>query len=75
MKLINYEIPCNHNYKLPPLWWREMNAEKATAINAKRFPILARHFPGLVLIGDRLAYDETNQQACQRAAQVNGRRK
>ena len=52
-----------------------MNAEKATAIDADKNPSLAKDWPGFVLIGDRLAYDESNPTACRRAARFNGRRK
>lgn len=34
MLLLNTNLPRNHNYDLPPKWWRELNALRGTAIDA-----------------------------------------
>ena len=55
MLLLDTEIPRNHNYDLPPEWWRELNALKGTAIDAGKFPILAAHWRGPLIVGGKLA--------------------
>ena len=72
MKIINPPDIRQHNYHHPPQAWREFHALAALAVDAERFPNLARGWPGFVLIGNRLAYDETNPEACRRAARFNG---
>ena len=74
MRLINYEIPSNYQNEnsTGPQIWRSLNAQRATAIDAAQAPNLALGWPGFVLIGGQLAYDETNPEACRRAARFNG---
>ena len=63
MKIIITEIPCNHNYDLPPRWWREANALKATSVDAERFPILAAHWPLALIVGGKLACNDDSPLA------------
>ena len=58
MKLFNTEIPRNHHYDTPPRWWRELNALKATAIDASKYPILSRHWPNVLVVGGQLACND-----------------
>ncbi len=39
----------------PPLVSREFHASLATALDARKYPIIAKHFGGLLLIDGRLA--------------------
>jgi hypothetical protein len=45
MKLITAPDFSKHHYELPPKALREFHALRATAIDARRFPILAAHWP------------------------------
>ena len=54
MLILSTKIPANHNFNIPPRWWRELNALRATALDAARFPVLARGWRGPLIIGDRL---------------------
>ena len=61
MKILSTEIPSNHNYVDPPRWWRELNAQRATAIDADKRQILAKHWPGLLIVNGKLAVtDDSN---------------
>ena len=58
MRIITTQIPRNHNYHNPPDWWREANAQRATAIDPLEFPIIARHWPLALIDGDKLACND-----------------
>lgn len=60
MKLLPTKIPSNHNFDIPPRWWREVNALKATTIDADRFPILAAHWPLALTVGGKLACNDSS---------------
>lgn len=70
LKIISTEVPRNYNYDLPPRWLREVHAAKATAVDLKRTPHLAAHWPGFLVIDGQLAYDERNPEARQKAARL-----
>ena len=55
MELPSTEISGNHNFGIPFPPPSGRNALRATALNADKFPILARHWPGILIIGGRLA--------------------
>ena len=63
MKLINTKIPRNHNYKTPPQWWREVNALKATTIDADKYRIISTHWPGPLIVGGKLACNDDSPLA------------
>lgn len=63
MLILPTKIPDNHNHNLPPKWWRELNALKATAIDVERFPILAKHWPGPLIVGGRLCCNDDSPLA------------
>ncbi len=39
---------------------REYHALQATALDAKKFPILCKHWPGIIVINDELAVNDNN---------------
>ncbi len=45
--------PEEGKYFLKSQELREFNALKATAIDGERFPILAAHWPGLIVVGGK----------------------
>ena len=63
MKLINTKIPRNHNFITPPQWWREVNALKATTINADKYRIISTHWSGPLTIGGKLACNDDSPLA------------
>ncbi len=50
-------LPPAHDktrHHLPPEALREFNTLKVTAFDPERFPILAKHWPGPMIVGDQL---------------------
>ena len=60
MKLL---LPPAHDktrHHLPPEALREFNTPKVTAFDPERFPILAKHWPGPMIVGDQLVCNDTH---------------
>ena len=53
----------NNKYRLTSEATREFNALWATAIDADRFPILAKHWPGAVIIDHKLYCNDASPLA------------
>jgi hypothetical protein len=51
-------VSKGHHHDYPPEASREYAALKATALDARKFPILAKHWPGVLIVGDKLAVNE-----------------
>ena len=51
------------NYDKPPRESREYHALKATAIDLEQYPILAKNWPGPILIGGQLACQDNSPLA------------
>ncbi len=63
MKLL---LPPAHDktrHHLPPETMREFNTLKVTAFDPERFPILAKHWPGPMIVGDRLVCNDDSPLA------------
>ncbi len=63
MKLL---LPPAHDktrHHLPPEALREFNALKVTAFDPERFPILAKHWPGPMIVGDQLVCNDDSPLA------------
>ena len=59
MKILNPPLVDNaHHSDHPPKALREFAALRATALDASKYPILARHWPGIIAIGDKLAVND-----------------
>ena len=58
MKILIPPSPDKHHYQLPPKARREFFAVEGTAIDAERYPILSRHWPGVIAIGGALAIND-----------------
>lgn len=55
MKILIPPATDNHNYHLPPKALREFHPLKATAIDADKFPIIALHWDGPLIVVGKLA--------------------
>ena len=54
-------LPPTHDktrHHLPPEALREFNTLKAAAFDPERFPILAKHWPGPMIVGDQLVCND-----------------
>ena len=59
MRILQPPAPIQENYHLPPQRWRDFNALKATALDADKHPILARHYwRGPLIVAGRLACND-----------------
>lgn len=64
MRILQHLPPVQENYHLPPQEWRDFNALKATAIDADKLPILAKHsWRGPLIVGGRLACNDDSPLA------------
>ncbi len=54
MKLLLPPVHDKTRHHLPPEALREFNTLKVTAFDPERFPILAKHWPGPMIVGDQL---------------------
>ena len=55
MKVFSAPHIDKHHYHDPPQRLRDFHCLYATALDAARFPIFARHWPGFLIIGGALA--------------------
>lgn len=51
-------VSKGHHYDNPPEANRKFTALKATALDARKFPILAKHWDGVLIVGDKLAVND-----------------
>jgi hypothetical protein len=58
MKLLPAPDCSKHHGEIDPKRLREHRAHFATAIDAKRFPIISRHWNGLFVINGELAVND-----------------
>ena len=59
-------LPPAHDktrHHLPPKALCEFNAQKVTAFDPERFPILAKHWPGPMIEGDQLVCNNDSPPA------------
>ena len=63
MKILLPPNPVKHNYHLPPKKLREFHALVGTAIDAEKFPIIATHFDGPLIVGGQLACNDNSPLA------------
>ncbi len=48
----------NKKCSVPSKAWRNYHAAKATALDADKYPILAKHWPGLLIVNGKLACND-----------------
>ena len=71
MKLIPAPDIGNHHYEVSSQAIRNYIALKTTALDAQNFPILAEHWPGLLLIDGRLViHDKPHAEGHQKSEAV-----
>ena len=58
MNIITLPKFDNHHYENLPKFLREFHALRATALDAERFPILAAHWPALLIVNGKLALND-----------------
>ncbi len=58
MKLISAPPNNKHHYENAPKENRQFDALKATALDAERYPILAKHWESILIVGDKLAIND-----------------
>ena len=51
-------VKDGHHHINPPESVREFASLKATALDAERYPILAKHWDGVLIVGDKLAIND-----------------
>ena len=58
MKIITAPDVGKHHWHENPQSIRRHNAKFATALDARKFPILAKHYPGIMVVGGELACND-----------------
>ena len=57
-KIISAPTYDKHHYLTPPEAYRNFMALKATALDASKFPILAAHWDGILIVDGKLAVND-----------------
>jgi len=63
MKLLIAPSEIKHHYSNPPKSLRDFNCLPATAIDADKYPILARHWGGPLIVDGQLACNDDSPLA------------